>query len=206
MKHPSRETLVSYLYNEVESRSERQTLQQHLAECADCQAQLSSWKTVRQQLDTWSLPPRRVLPAPSRSWVSLAAAAVVLLAAGLALGRYTFPTGPDLEALSEGMRQEIHTAMTQANDSVRQGNQQAIRALLADFALLQEDRRQEDLAALALALRNLETQYTADYASLRRDLETVAVLTDASFRQTQDQMVHLASLPLGSPPLNTDQP
>jgi hypothetical protein len=138
--------------------------------------------------------------------VSLAAAAVVLVTAGLALGRYTFPTGPDLEALSEGMRQEIHTAMTKANDSVRQGNQQAIRALLAEYALVQEDRRQEDLAALALALRNLETQHTTDYASLRRDLETVAVLTDASFRQTQDQMVHLASLPLGNLPLNTDQP
>jgi len=206
MKHPTRETWMTYLYGEEGSQTEQQALQKHLAECAECRAQMSSWKSVQQQLDAWSLPPRRVLPAPVRSWVPLAAAAVVLLAAGLALGRYTVPTGPDLEVLREELRQEIHATMIEAGGSIRQANREETRAFLTDYALLQQDRRQEDLTALGLALRDLETRHTTDCTSLRRDLETVAVLTDASFRQTQNRMVQLASLPLGSSPLNTDQP
>jgi hypothetical protein len=192
MKHPSRETWMSYLYGEDDGSAERTELRQHLLECEPCRAQLTAWESARQQLDSWILTPRRALPSRIRTWGPLAAAAAVFLAAGLALGRYAAPIAVNAEAIRADLRQEILNASTEAARAALGSHREEIRALLTQYALQQEDRRQEDLTALALALRRLENQQATDSASLRRDLETVAVLTDASFRQTQSQMIQLA--------------
>jgi hypothetical protein len=51
------------------------------------------------------------------------------------------------------------------------------------------------------ALSKLASQHDADYLSLKQDLDTVAVNTDAGLRQTAQQLVALAgSEPAGGLP------
>lgn len=60
------------------------------------------------------------------------------------------------------------------------------------------ERIDQERAATALALRDLETRRVTDLVSLRRDLEQVAVATDAGLKMTQSQLVRLASYPDGA--------
>jgi hypothetical protein len=55
------------------------------------------------------------------------------------------------------------------------------------------ERIDQERATTALALRDLEARRVSDLVSLRRDLEQVAVATDAGLKMTQNQLVRLAS-------------
>jgi hypothetical protein len=94
----SKELLVSYLYDELDGH-ERETFRAHLASCADCRDEMAGLRTTQAHLATWA-PPEPDLgfqivrrpsapPAAPRVRMSplwgLAAAAVLVLAAGAAL-------------------------------------------------------------------------------------------------------------------------
>lgn len=57
------------------------------------------------------------------------------------------------------------------------------------------ERVDQERAATAMALRDFEARRVTDLVSLRRDLEQVAVATDAGLKMTQSQLVRLASYP-----------
>ena len=101
---PDTDALVSFLYNEFDGSEamDRRTIARHLEECGRCAAEVDSLGGVRETLREWEAPepalgfrvvqdpPRRFfawLPAWSVPAVPLAAAAVLVLAAGLGLAR-----------------------------------------------------------------------------------------------------------------------
>lgn len=101
-----RERLIEYVYGEAVT-AERQRIEAHLAECHVCRAEVAGLRSVRDDLLAWDVPRhepvwRPVVPAPvvaaRRSvpvW-SLAAAASVVFAAGLAGGMAARGWIPDL--------------------------------------------------------------------------------------------------------------
>lgn len=171
MKHPSREEMMSYLYEELSPELSR-ALEQHLADCAECQASFAEWRGTQRQLDAYAAA---LLPRPHHThspWTrpALAAAAVVLvLLAGFALGRLGRISSAELDARERESRAQI-LAATQA-----------------------EARHQFEQLATEMANRvdALQGQHTRDYGALRKELETVAVLTEAGFRQTENRFVAL---------------
>lgn len=173
MKHPSREEMMSYLYDEL-AREPRSELERHLDHCEACRACLATWRRTARQLDAFKLSaPRRAAPVgpPLTRWAMATTAAAAVLLGGFVLGRMTGISRAELEA----SRRE---AAAQAIAASRVETQQ----LLQKFAGNVNER-----------LDTLENQQNRDYASLRKELETVAVLTEASFRQTENRLGRLAN-------------
>ena len=67
------------------------------------------------------------------------------------------------------------------------------RRLLVEFVQSYKPARADDLRATLAVLQKADKQYRAEYARLRKDLETVAVVTDNRFSLTQNQIGQLAS-------------
>ena len=55
-----------------------------------------------------------------------------------------------------------------------------------------EVKRTEDYQAFNAALDKLESQRLADFVALKKDVDTMAVLTDAGLRRAEQQLVQLA--------------
>lgn len=107
MSCQSKELLVTYLYDEASSE-ERRLVEAHLAECESCRTEVSALGGVRESLTTWdapvlathfrvvsdAAPPGRGRPA---WWQvgSLAAAAVIVLAAAAGVANLEVTYGPD---------------------------------------------------------------------------------------------------------------
>ena len=66
------------------------------------------------------------------------------------------------------------------------------KKLLADYAKGFEITRGEDNQAFYAALERLDAQRIADVFSLKKELDTVAVNTDAGLRHTEQGLVQLA--------------
>jgi anti-sigma factor RsiW len=206
MNHPNRETWMSYLYDEL-SGSERKQAAAHLAECPECQAQVAAWRATTSALNAWKLPRRRegrpVFLQPVFQW---AAAAVVVLSVGFGVGRLTAPAAnveqvraalePSLRRqLQAEFLQTVRTELAQASARTLEASREETKQWLAGFASQVEQTRDEDRQAVRTALAALRQEQLTD----RRDLETVAVLTGAGLRQTQQQLVQLASYPVATP-------
>jgi hypothetical protein len=179
MKHPTDDEWMSYLFNELESGA-RTNLTGHLHGCPECKVKIHDWQAARTSLDAWRLPLRR-----TRSWfaqplLKWAAAAVVMLGIGFSIGRLTSATVDIARvraAIEPLVRRQIHQEMAQS---------------LGEFARTIETNRNADKRAIYAALDKLESQHAGDFISLKKDLDTVAVLTDAGLRHTEQQLVQLA--------------
>lgn len=103
----SKELLVSFLYNEIDSASKRQ-FEKHLATCVECREELAELGATRAQIATWTPPDAdlgfrivRETEPPKRRWFEfspawgLAAAAVLLLAIGAAVANLDVRYGSD---------------------------------------------------------------------------------------------------------------
>jgi anti-sigma factor RsiW len=206
MKHPDQESWISYLYHDDLPPGRRAELESHLAACRSCRDRLASWNRVRQHLDTRRIP-ARTLRFPSAPNLLRLAATLMVLAAGMALGRYALADRPDLESFRVQIREELAAELRsdwQDSLSAAKAAQRAdLDFLLAEFAAALEQQRRQDLGAVQQAMLQLDHQHRSDHASLRRDVETVAMLTDASFRLAHEQLVQVASVAGGSyPPIN----
>ncbi|MBI5388494.1 MAG: hypothetical protein HZA90_27835 [Verrucomicrobia bacterium] len=180
MNHPSHEDLIGFLYEELPDGQQAETCR-HVAGCAQCRAQVESWRAVRRELLAWAVPDqtRRRTSTPSWLLVKWAAAAVVLIGAGFALARGTAPaTKLDTAAIRAAMAQELR---------------QELRSELARFAADQATHQQEFQSALTRALGRLEAQRLVDYASLRQDVETVAVRAEDELQSTRLDLARLAN-------------
>ena len=65
--------------------------------------------------------------------------------------------------------------------------------LLAEFARSDAENRSDDQQLIFAALRQFEAKHSADLRSLRKELETVAVLTEDRLQEAQGQIVRLAA-------------
>ena len=207
MKHPSRETWMSYLYDEL-TTPERAEAAAHLADCPECQNQVAGWRATVSALDSWKLPRRRertsVFFAPVVQW---AAAVVVVLSVGFGVGRLSAPAadvGQIRAALEPSLRQQlraefaetVRAELARASADTLNTSRDETQRLLANFAAQVEQVRGEDWQTIRTALAAFRQERLTD----RRDLETVAVLTGAGLRQTQQQLYQLAdySIPTSS--------
>lgn len=176
MNHPNREEWIAFLYEEV-AGAEKEKLAAHLKDCQSCRQSVERWQEMIGALDAWKLPKskaRRKSPA-LRPFIQWAAAAAILLTCGILIGQANRP-GKDLTARLA--KAEAEVAET--------------RSMLADLAKnVAEDHRRGD-ATLVNALEKLEARHANELRAMRKDLETVAALTEVGFRTAQNQIVRLA--------------
>ena len=114
MNHPTPDQWMSFLYGE-DNESQRRDLDLHLRGCAECAARLKSLRAGMCALDDWPLPQRR--PARPRPVLQWAAAAVVMLAAGIGIGRFS---AGGTEAMHASMQQEMDTKLAAAKADTQQ--------------------------------------------------------------------------------------
>lgn len=202
MNHPTREEWMSYLYDELNA-AERGRLAAHLKACAECAAQVRDWQAARKVMDGWRVParPRRVPPA--RNVLRWAVAAAVVLCIGFGIGRATSPA-LDIARMREVVQPELHRQMqremaqmlreelNKSASATLAATGEQTRALLAGFAKTIAANRLEDQEALTDALAKLQARHVADYLTLKKELDTVALNTDAGLRQTEAQLIELA--------------
>jgi anti-sigma factor RsiW len=174
MNHPNPEQWVSYVYGET-SGAARRELSAHLRDCPQCQQEIVTWKRNLNRLDAWKLPrPARAQKTLFVPWLNWAAAAAIVLMAGILIGRATAPK-VDPEKLRSAIAPEIRRQLSVEVDQL--ARQQAARA-----------------AALSLASGRSYTDQVAQqlYALIKKDIDTVAVNTDARLRHTAQQLVRYA--------------
>jgi hypothetical protein len=169
MNHPNREEWMGFLYEEVDS-AEKTRLTAHLRECAPCQQQLARWRETMGVLDRWNLRAPARIPL-GQQWLRWAAAAAVLLAAGVTIG----------------------SAVAKSDTASLRKDLQSQRVLIDQLSRTIAENRTRDQQAFVATLRELEIRRTAELATLRGDLETVAALTQDSLDRAQNQLVRLAS-------------
>ena len=188
VNHPGAEEWMAYLYNELAPERKRE-LHAHLAQCGDCGKQLHQWRAGMLALDDWEVPaPRlKILTQQPATVLKWAAAAVIVVVAGFAIGRRSSNAASEVAELKHSVAQ-----LTQRMDEERAATS-ALRdqslQLLAEYAKLDEARRTEDRGTIELALREMDSRLL----KLRTELETVAVNTETGFRQTKEGLTTLAS-------------
>jgi len=160
----SKELLVGFLYDEIDSVSKR-SFERHLLTCADCRDELAELDATREQIALWAPPDAdlgfRIVrgatePVPSRPrWFSfspawgLAAAAIVMLAIGAAIANLDVRYGADGLAVRTGWN---HAADAQAGVTQVDWKAQAQEL----------DRRLRDLEQSASARPAVQTASASD--------------------------------------------
>ena len=175
MKHPSDQEWMAWLYGEA-SRAEKNRLAAHLKVCGECRAEVGRWERTRAALDLGKVhesPARAPLP-----WLKWGIAAALLLVAGFGVGRRTSPAAAEVRAMRASLKEELHAELS---------------AELAAYKTDAEQKSAQDNKLILAALSKSDADRLADYALLHKELETVAVLTQNSFQQTQQQIVTLAN-------------
>ena len=162
--------LVGYVYGEAEP-AERDAVGAHLAVCPACAAEVDALQATRRQLTAWASPeptgrlaagvtaasPARVLrPAhwwqpPLPGWAR-AAAAVVLFAAGLALGGTASRwLGPETAAVSPAAGAAVADSAPAAAPAALEALEQRLQAEIDELRLAVAAAEQRDAATLAQA-------------------------------------------------------
>jgi len=181
LKHPGREEWMGWLYGEL-PREEQARLAAHLNECAECRADVEQWQGAMKTLDEWKTAPLRSRTGTPQRIVKWGIAAALMLAAGFGAGRFVSPASADAAAIRASLKKEILAELQQ------QQQQQ-----LSEFKTAADEKRVADNKVIFTAIAKVEADRVADSASLHKDLETVAVLTERGFNQAQQQIVTLAN-------------
>jgi hypothetical protein len=215
MNHPTREEWMSYLYDEL-TGDQRASLAAHLAVCPDCKTGVNEWRAVRNDLNAWQLSTKRGRFSSRWPLVRWAAAAAIMIGVGFGIGHFTTAAAVDTnklraaiepsvrEQLKQEFAQTLRSELEKVSAATLATSNADAKQLIADLLKLYESNRTEDNQAVYNALNKLDAQRLADYTSLRKELETVAVLTDVGFRRTQQQLVQLADY--AQPATNTSTP
>ncbi len=216
--HPNPEEWMSFLYREA-SPERSAELDAHLRQCGECQKRVAHWRGTLAALDTGRSPAitqSRRSAAPILRW---AAAAALVLGIGFGAGRLTSSSSAELARLEMTLRTEMETKLaasraellasfdkrnaesganiqTIASDAARR----EAESLLVKFAKSIDEQRDADRDVFVTALRNIEERRASEFASLRKDLDTLAVNADDGLSRTQEQLMELASMT--QPPSN----
>jgi hypothetical protein len=196
-----KQTLIAYLYGEIEPAM-RTAVDDHLATCASCSAEVMALGDVRSELGLW-VPPhveldfaivkKSAAPAsnvlrPARWWHTApvwaqAAAAILVLAAGAAIANVQVKSGPDGFSVSTGWMQPAAAAAAAAPAAVAQAGDEFKPALVALEQRLRDEIRSTRDQATPVAARG-----TADDAIVRRVQQLIA---DSEKRQQRELATRL---------------
>jgi hypothetical protein len=187
VNHPAEAEWMGYLYNEIAPERKRE-LQSHLKQCDKCRQQMNLWRSGVSALDDWKLPAVRPVV---RSWQPIialkwAAAAVVMLSVGFAVGRQNSHATREVAELKNSIQQLASTVQSVRETAANQDLAQSF----ADYARVNDESRAEERQKLALALRDIDLRLLR----LRGEIETVAVNTESGFEQTRDGLSQLATI------------
>jgi len=194
---------MSYLYGEPAKES-RANLEAHLLVCPECKMRVEEWSATKKELGEWRVPVRSGRVELARPILKWAIAAVIVLGVGVGLGRFAAPASADTQtiraAIEPAIRQQLQKEFTQtlqseldrASARITAESSNGTKQLISELAKAIEQRRTDDLQTIYAALNKIDGQRIADFASIRKDLETVAVLTDVSLRHTEQQLYQLA--------------
>lgn len=174
MNHPKPEEWVPYVYGEANSAA-RKELAAHLRTCVQCREEVQTWKRSLHRLDTWKVRRARrrrsELLAPVLQW---AAAAVIMLTAGIGIGRATAPK-IDTNKLRA-------TLATQIRQDLEEDTAALVRHEVARAATL----------TLASSQRYTDRVGQQVYGAVKKDVDTIAVNAALGLRNTAEQLVQLA--------------
>jgi hypothetical protein len=216
MKHPTQEEWMEHLYGES-TPGRRAELAEHSRQCAECRNLLAKWDSARTSLDEWRLGSLAQGAGLFRSRVAwgLAAAVTFLLGVGasqLASARANDPAkvarliAPALRAEAEALaKKAVAAESARIERALRDRLDEQIAAaslrasqeterLLARLDDSWNESRATDQAEIAGLLRSMETDQLARFASMRKDLETVAITGESKLQDAQQEIGQLASL------------
>jgi hypothetical protein len=193
--HPAAAQWAEYLYDELTPQV-RAELDAHARGCPACQAQLAQWRETMGALDSWRVRPRPRALTVFREYARWAAAAGLVLGLGWLGGRFAAPPAPDVQRIRAELQPAVELAL-------RDEFEARLRAGLAAADQRHEDRlvelaqawattRAEDQQNTLALYQRGERQRRSEYAALRRDLETVAVVAQDAIGNTQQQLTQLA--------------
>ena len=192
---------MSYLYDELPPVA-RAELESHLEGCAECRTQMAVWQSATRQMTEWKLPPRRgkIAAAPALLRWAIAAAIVGLAVVGgvrvVALNNDVKQLRAEMrQQLIEELRRDLASTMAEASEQATKSASAEAQALIAAVAQKWEERRINDQQATLAALQQLNAQRVADYAAMRKELETVAVFTETGLQHAENQIATLAYSP-----------
>ena len=190
-----KQTLIAYLYGELEPAS-RKAVDDHLARCSECAAEVAALAGVRSGLGLW-VPPHAAmdftivkkseLPAsnvlrPARWWNAVpvwaqAAAAILVLTAGAAIANLQVRSGPDGFSVSTGWIQPAAPAVSGPVDgaAVEQRVERALVAL--------EERLRNEIHSTRESATPAAARGRADEATVRRVQQLIA---EAEQRQQRE--------------------
>lgn len=174
MDHPTPDELLEFLDDDL-AGNRRARVADHVDACDECQRRVASWEGARSGLDAWELPESLpVLRARQFRAASVhlrrAVAAALLVAGAFGAARLTAPR-PDVVALREELAGQIR-------GELRREFHEELAKIAAD-----QSAGQDLFAALVERIDQLELQWLADYVDLRRDVETVAMHTQADLQR-----------------------
>lgn len=178
-------TLIGYVYGEIDAAT-RQAVDDHLAQCAACAAEVSALGDVRSELGLWAppdveldfqivrkSPPTANVLRPARWWNAVpvwaqAAAAILVVAAGLSIANLQIRSGPDGFMVSTGWMTSAAPALSEPFDGAAV-EQRVERALIS----LEQQLRSEIRSASEQS-RPVSTRTSADEATIRRVQQLIA--------------------------------
>ena len=208
MTHPTEEQWMSYLYGELERKSQA-ALAEHLRSCPECRTQVTAWSDAKESLDGWRLSEVPAARANLRPLVKWGVAAALLVAAAFATGRLTSTRRADapLRQSSAGTAAELDSLRADLRDlrkELEEQNEQLVTAsvvasrhetlrLLAAFAERSELARLRDRRMMAEALGQWQSQHVREYAALRNGLVVLASLIEVEVQRVEQGMAEMSS-------------
>jgi anti-sigma factor RsiW len=209
--------LLDLLYGEGD-REQHERLEGHLGSCAACREELSALRGVRRDLREWRLPealaPGRPAAPPSSGLWRLAAAAVLLLALGGALGlsglQFRYEQGPFEVRLGRGDEGELLLQRLEEQERRHRAELDALRrsvttrpvaagrpeqALLERVATMIEESEHRQRASLETAWADFSEQAEAqrryDMARISAGLSYLDTKSGAQAARTSELMGYL---------------
>ena len=197
----NQELLISFVYDELTS-AERQAFRAHLASCADCREEVAGLRSTQRHLASWAPPDpglgfhiARNTPPPQaapRARVSplwgLAAAAVLVLAAGSALANLEVRYG------SEGL--VLRTGWSRVAPDASTAGASTPAATPVDWKSDSEalERRVRQLEAMAARTRSVSSPAPAEIAGADLMRRVGQMVEQSESRQQRAMAVRIAEL------------
>ena len=196
-------TLVSYLYGELDPAT-RQAVDDHLATCAACSDEVTALGAVRSELGLWAAPDADLdftivkksqlassnVLRPARWWNTVpvwaqAAAAILVIAAGISIANVRIASGPEGFSVTTGWMQSEPT--TAAGPAVRTAAATVPDQFKVELASLEQRLRGEIRAARDQNATHLAST-SDDAVSMRQIRQLIA---DAEKRHSQELAVRM---------------
>lgn len=204
MKHPNSETWAAYLAGDL-PKAEQITAADHLKTCPECAAQITQWKAAIDHLERWRLPRRNARSRSGFPILKWAAAAIIVLGLTFVLGRISTLPATDLDSVRAALAPELKGAVISEIETkfrqewadrlvqqIAQSADDANARLRNDLLRTLRLSSELDQKAVLTLIERLKSDMNANYLSLRKDLETVASLTDSQIQQARLGLIRLA--------------